>query len=301
MITRIISGIWYMLLLAVAYCLKIFLPYQLGDFFVDALVYVFAFIGTYEILRALKENTTKTERVVVYSFVGVCIPVTVLMKYVLNWGLTALGVCTMTLIIVLLCLLVFQYDKTSLESIGLSLLASLYPTGFLSMLIIANHAGAPAEYLQHMAFDSRLLVLFVFVLVPAVDSFAYLFGKFLRKFFPQKLAPVLSPNKTIIGCVGGLIGGLVAAVAIYFAYNAWFGSFDQMGLWLPVYLLIGFATSIATMLGDLVESCIKRKLHVKDMGDIMPGHGGILDRLDSTLYATVAVYGIYSLISLILA
>ena len=206
-----------MLLLAVAYCLKIFLPYQLGDFFVDALVYVFAFIGTYEILRALKENTTKTERVVVYSFVGVCIPVTVLMKYVLNWGLTALGVCTMTLIIVLLCLLVFQYDKTSLESIGLSLLASLYPTGFLSMLIIANHAGAPAEYLQHMAFDSRLLVLFVFVLVPAVDSFAYLFGKFLRKFFPQKLAPVLSPNKTIIGCVGGLIGGLVAAVAIYFA------------------------------------------------------------------------------------
>ena len=290
-----------MLLLAVAYCFKIFLPYQLGDFFVDVLVYVFAFIGTYEILRALKENTTKTERVVVYSFVGVCIPVTVLMKYVLNWGLTALGVCTMTLIIVLLCLLVFQYDKTSLESIGLSLLASLYPTGFLSMLIIANHAGAPAEYLQHMAFDSRLLVLFVFVLVPAVDSFAYLFGKFLRKFFPQKLAPVLSPNKTIIGCVGGLIGGLVAAVVIYFAYNAWFGSFDQMGLWLPVYLLIGFATSIATMLGDLVESCIKRKLHVKDMGDIMPGHGGILDRLDSTLYATVAVYGIYSLISLILA
>ena len=290
-----------MLLLAVAYCLKIFLPYQLGDFFVDALVYVFAFIGTYEILRALKENTTKTERVVVYSFVGVCIPVTVLMKHLLDWGLTALGVCTMALIIVLLCLLVFQYDKTSLESIGLSLLASLYPTGFLSMLIIANHAGAPAEYLQHMAFDSRLLVLFVFVLVPAVDSFAYLFGKFLKKFFPQKLAPVLSPNKTIIGCVGGLIGGLVAAVVIYFAYNAWFGSFEQMGLWLPVYLLIGFATSIATMLGDLVESCIKRKLHVKDMGDIMPGHGGILDRLDSTLYATVAVYGIYSLISLILA
>lgn len=288
-----------MLLLAVAYCLKIFLPYQLGDFFVDALVYVFAFIGTYEILRALKENTTKTERVVVYSFVGVCIPVTVLMKHLLDWGLTALGVCTMALIIVLLCVLVFQYDKTSLESIGLSLLASLYPTGFLSMLIIANHAGAPAEYLQHMAFDSRLLVLFVFVLVPAVDSFAYLFGKFLRKFFPKKLAPVLSPNKTIIGCVGGLIGGLVAAVAIYFAYNAWFGSFDQMGLWLPVYLLIGFATSIATMLGDLVESCIKRKLHVKDMGDIMPGHGGILDRLDSTLYATVAVYGIYSLVALL--
>lgn len=290
-----------MLLLAVAYCLKIFLPYELGDFFVDVLVYVFAFIGTYEILRALKEQTTKAERVIVYSFVGVCIPVTVLMKCVLNWGVTAIGVCVMALIIVLLCLLVFQHDQTSLESIGLSLLASLYPTGFLSMLVIANHAGAPVEYLQHMAFDSRLLVLFIFVLVPAVDSVAYLFGKFLRRFFPQKLAPVLSPNKTIVGCVGGLIGGLAASVVIYFVYNSWFGSFEQMWLWLPVYLLIGFATSIATMLGDLVESCIKRKLHVKDMGDIMPGHGGLLDRLDSTLYATVAVYGIYSLLALILA
>lgn len=299
MITRIISGIWYILLLAAAYCLKVFLPCGVGDFFVDALVYVFAFIGTYEILRALKDKTTKAERVIVYSFVGVCIPVTVFMIYVLNWGVTALGVCVMALIIVLLCLLVFQHDETSLESIGLSLLSALYPTGFLSLLVIANHAGAPAEYLQHMAFDSRLLILFVFLLVPAVDSFAYLFGKFLKKFFPQKLAPVLSPNKTIIGCIGGLIGGILAALVIYFLYNWWLGSFEQMGLWLTIYLLIGFVTSIATMLGDLVESCIKRKLHVKDMGDIMPGHGGILDRLDSTLYATVAVYGIYSLISLI--
>lgn len=299
MITRIISGIWYILLLAAAYCLKVFLPCGVGDFFVDALVYVFAFIGTYEILRALKDKTTKAERVIVYSFVGVCIPVTVFMKYVLNWGVTALGVCVMALIIVLLCLLVFQHDETSLESIGLSLLSALYPTGFLSLLVIANHAGAPAEYLQHMAFDSRLLILFVFLLVPAVDSFAYLFGKFLKKFFPQKLAPVLSPNKTIIGCIGGLIGGILAALVIYFLYNWWLGSFEQMGLWLTIYLLIGFVISIATMLGDLVESCIKRKLYVKDMGDIMPGHGGILDRLDSTLYATVAVYGIYSLISLI--
>lgn len=289
-----------MALLAVAYCLKIFLPWEAGSFFVDLLVYVFSLIGTYEMLRALKDRTTKTERAIVYGFAVVCIPVGVLMKHFLDWGTTAVGVCVTALTIALLCLLVFQYDVTSLESIGLSFLAAVYPTIFLSMLIVANHAHAPAAYLAKFGFDSRLLVLFIFVLVPAVDSFAYLFGRFLKKYFPKKLAPVLSPNKTIIGCVGGLIGGLVASVVIYFAYNALAGSFDQMYLWLPVYLLIGFATSIATMLGDLVESCIKRKLHVKDMGDIMPGHGGILDRLDSTLYATVAVYSIYALLALIL-
>ena len=299
MLTRIISGTWYMALLAVVYCLKILLPGDSGAFFVDVLVYVFSLIGTFEMLRALKEKTTKAERLIVYGFGVVCIPVSVLMKYFLDWGTTAVSVCVTALTIALLSLLVFRHDETSLESIGLSFLAAVYPTIFLSMLVVANHAQAP-NGLEVFGFDSRLLVLFIFLLVPAVDSFAYLFGKFLRKFFPQKLAPVLSPNKTIIGCIGGMIGGLVIATAIYFVYNALAGSFEQMYIWLPVYLLIGFVTSLATVFGDLVESCIKRKLHVKDMGDIMPGHGGILDRLDSTLYATVAVYSIYALIVLIL-
>lgn len=296
MITRIISGAWYMALLVIAYCLKLFLPG--GAFFVDALIYAFALIGTFEMIRAMKEKITKAERLIVYAFVIICIPVGVLMKYFLDWGTTAVGVCMTALTIGLLSLLVFRHDETSLESLGLSFLASVYPTIFLSMMVVANHAQAP-EGLEIFGFDSRLLILFIFFLVPAVDAFAYLFGRFLRKFFPQKLAPVLSPNKTIIGCVGGLIGGLVIATAIYFGYNALAGSFEQMHIWLPVYLLIGFVASIATMFGDLVESCIKRKLFVKDMGDLMPGHGGILDRIDSALYATVAVYAIYALIALI--
>ena len=297
MLTRIISGAWYMALLAVAYCFKIFIPY--GEFFVDALIYVFSLIGTYEMLRALKEKTTKAERVIVYSFSAICIPTGVLMKYFLDWGTTAVGVCMIALSVALLSLLVFQHDETSLESIGLSFLSAVYPTIFLSMLIIANHAQA-APGLEAFGFDSRLLVLFIFVTVPCVDAVAYVFGMFLRKYFPKKIAPVLSPNKTVIGCVGGLVGGIASAVALYFFYNALFGSFEQMWVWLPVYMGIGFVASIATMFGDLVESCIKRKLHVKDMGDIMPGHGGILDRLDSTLFATVAVYSIYALIVLIL-
>ncbi len=301
MLTRLISGTWYMALLAVAYCLKIFLPYEIGSFVVDALIYTFSLIGTFEMLRALKEKTTKYERWIVWGFAIICIPVSVLMKYFLGWGTTSIGVCILALTVCLLSLLVFRHDETSLESIGLSFLAAVYPTIFLSMLAIANHAKVPTG-LETFGFDSRLLVLFIFVLVPAVDALAYLFGKFLRRFFPQKLAPVLSPNKTIVGCVGGIVGGLLAATAIYFVYNAIpsGGSYEQMQIWLPIYLLIGFVTSIATMFGDLVESCIKRKLHVKDMGDIMPGHGGILDRLDSTLYASVAVYAIYALISLLL-
>ena len=71
-----------------------------------------------------------------------------------------------------------------------------------------------------------------------------------------------------------------------------------MYIWLPVYLGMGLLASVATAFGDLVESCIKRKRGLKDMGDLMPGHGGILDRIDGTLFATVAVYVSFILITL---
>ena len=63
-----------------------------------------------------------------------------------------------------------------------------------------------------------------------------------------------------------------------------------MYIWLPVYIVVGVLAALATAFGDLVESCIKRKRGLKDMGDLMPGHGGILDRIDGTLFASVVVY-----------
>ena len=72
-----------------------------------------------------------------------------------------------------------------------------------------------------------------------------------------------------------------------------------MHIWLPAYLAIGFLAAAATEFGDLVESCIKRKIGIKDMGKIMPGHGGILDRIDGTLFASLAVYIAFAFIRLI--
>ena len=112
------------------------------------------------------------------------------------------------------------------------------------------------------------------------------------------MTPNLSPNKTVIGGIGGLVGGVLGALILYFAYNGICGSFDQMEIWLPVYLVIGLVGAVATAFGDLVESAIKRKIGIKDMGNIMPGHGGALDRIDSVLFATIVVYAAYLLIVL---
>ena len=293
---RLISGSCYITLLAAFFCLKIFLPY--GDFYFDGLIYAFAILGTFEMLRATKEKTTKAERGVVYAFTAITIPAVAVGEYCKGWGLSAIGVAMLTLSILLLSLLVIRHEETSLESLGLSLLSAVYPTLLLALMVLANHATAPTA-LKNIAFDSRLLILFVFVVSPCADSIAYVFGKFLRKYFPKKMTPVISPNKTVIGGIGGLVGGMLGAAALYFIYNATAGSYEQMHIWLPVYLGLGLVASVATAFGDLVESCIKRKLGLKDMGNIMPGHGGVLDRLDSAFYSTIVVYLAYTIVCLV--
>lgn len=292
---RLISGSCYIALLAAFFCLKIFLPY--GDFYFDGLLYAFAILGTFEMLRATKEKTTKAQRGVVYAFTLTCIPAVAVGEYYQGWGLAVIGGAMLVLAVVLLSLLVIRHEETSLEGLGLSLLSAVYPTLLLSLMVIANHAGVPVG-LEKFGFDSHLLILFIFVVSPCADSIAYVFGKFLRKYFPKKMTPVISPNKTVIGGIGGLVGGMLGAAALYFIYNAAAGSYDQMYIWLPVYLGIGLIASVATAFGDLVESCIKRKLGLKDMGNIMPGHGGALDRLDSVFYATIVVYLAYVIVCL---
>ena len=293
---RLISGSCYIAILVAFFCMKIFLPY--GDFYFDALIYAFAILGTFEMLRAVKDKTTKIERILVYAYTGACIPACALSEYFLGVGFAAIGIATLILALSLLSLLVIRYEETSLESLGFSLLSAVYPTMLLSVLVLANHAAS--WELWRFAFDSRLLILFVFVVTPCADSIAYVFGRYLRKYFPKKMAPTLSPNKTVIGGVGGLVGGMLGALALYFIYNAIAGSYAQMYIWLPIYLVIGLLSSVVTAFGDLVESCIKRKVGLKDMGNIMPGHGGALDRLDSVLFAAPFVYFAFHVVCWIL-
>ena len=209
---------------------------------------------------------------------------------------------------VLLSLLVLRHEETTPENLGVSFFSSLYPTLLLMVLVLVNHVSDPVAVLQgkypealgKIAFNSDLLIVFVFAVSPVSDTFAFFFGRSFKKHFPDKLAPDISPNKTIIGGIGGLVGGLVTALVIYFAYTAITGvGYVDMQIWLPVYLAVGFLAAAATEFGDLVESCIKRKLGIKDMGNIMPGHGGVLDRIDGTLFAGVAVYLAFALMRLL--
>ena len=120
-------------------------------------------------------------------------------------------------------------------------------------------------------------LLYVFLLVWCADSGAYFVG---RKLGRRKMAPNVSPNKSMEGLAGGLVTGLLVVVAISVF------KLQLTGVPLIAFVALSAITILASVLGDLFESMLKRRADVKDSGTILPGHGGILDRIDSLLSAT---------------
>ena len=118
---------------------------------------------------------------------------------------------------------------------------------------------------------------YVFLLVWCTDSGAYFVG---RKLGRHKMAPNVSPNKSIEGLAGGLVTGLLVVVAISVF------KLQLTGMSLVAFVSLSALTILASVLGDLFESMLKRRALVKDSGTILPGHGGVLDRIDSLLSAT---------------
>ena len=122
------------------------------------------------------------------------------------------------------------------------------------------------------------MLLLVFVILWANDTFAYLTGRLLGK---HKLFERISPGKTIEGSIGGLVFTL-AGIMLFSHYVDWLSLWQAIGMGL---IAVVFGT-----LGDLCESMLKRQAGVKDSGNLIPGHGGVLDRFDSVLFAVPFVY-----------
>ena len=130
--------------------------------------------------------------------------------------------------------------------------------------------------------------MYVFLLVWCADSGAYFVGRKLGK---RKLAPNVSPNKSIEGLIGGLLTSSI--VAFFVGYY-----FLPSGIALLAFLILAGVTTLSSVLGDLFESMLKRRAGMKDSGSILPGHGGVLDRIDSLLSATpIFAFGVWVLTS----
>ncbi len=155
---------------------------------------------------------------------------------------------------------------------------AILPGFFVSLISIRNiHSMADFYY-------GGQLVLFMFCLIWAADSGAYFAGKAFGK---NKLAPVVSPNKTWEGVLGGLLlSYLIAWVGVYLL---------DLNIKTPIIFSFAIvALTFISVLGDLFESALKRVANIKDSGNLLPGHGGLLDRLDSTIVVAPVFFLIFS-------
>jgi len=137
--------------------------------------------------------------------------------------------------------------------------------------------------LVFMLENGRILIWYVVLGAFASDTFAYFIG---CKFGKHKLCPQISPKKTVEGAIGGIVGVILSYVVLTIIGNMYFNFNMNLVYW----ILIAIVASIVGQMGDLTASAIKRYCGIKDFGNLMPGHGGILDRFDSLMFVAPIVY-----------
>lgn len=168
---------------------------------------------------------------------------------------------------------IYSRNTLGLERLGGAFFLTVFIPYFLSALVRLR-----------LRSDWRLTILLPFVTAFLSDACALFAGMFFGK---HKLAPVLSPKKTVEGAVGGLLGAVVCTVAYGLLWDKCLGVEGQMSY--AALALYGAVGSLVSQLGDLSFSCIKREYGIKDFGNILPGHGGILDRFDSVIFCAPLV------------
>ena len=183
-----------------------------------------------------------------------------------------------------LIIMVPMHKTTSFNDIVTALFATATVPFSISVFVMLRdvYITAPDKFSKS---SGVFLILFAMFSAWMTDTFAYFTGKFLGK---NKLCPNVSPNKTIEGAVGGVIGNIIASTVMFIIFDKFFFTVHTFVWW--QIIIISAVLSVISMFGDLSASLIKRNHGIKDFGNIFPGHGGVMDRIDSCLFVLPALY-----------
>lgn len=207
----------------------------------------------------------------------------------MHWAESALFAAALWLLALLVAAMRWRGPgRRPLAAVSVTAFGALYASALPSFLIAIRH-GANAGV---RSWPLAILVLLPLVLTWICDTAAMAAG---HAFGGPKLAPVLSPNKTWAGAIGGFSAAVVAAVLL----GGWV--LPRVGLALDAgrLLLVGAAVGVVAQVGDVAESLFKREVEVKDSSSLIPGHGGILDRLDSLYFVLPVAAGLFRLFGLV--
>lgn len=240
-------------------------------------VFILALAGVHEFYGAVSRGGYRPVKAVGYL---ACIPLLVIglsgNKALVPGIGTAnaaayLSFCAFVLLAVACAVGVFRHKSHNILDISLTVFGVLYVAFLFSFVTLTRN-------LQ----NGQYYIWMIFIGASVTDTFAYFTGIAMGK---RKLIPEVSPKKTVEGSIGGMVG-CIAAMAAYGAYLN-----HSIGF-VPLYhyVIIGLLCGIISQVGDLTASTVKRFIGIKDYGNIMPGHGGVLDRVDSTLFVAPVIY-----------
>lgn len=233
---------------------------------------IVSLIGVYEFYNAVNSKIKKINVIgylftIIYSFI------------LLKLDLNSYFIFISLFILMLMTSMIAHHEDYNIKDVAITFIGFYYVCFLLSYIVMVR---------EHS--NGFIYVWLIFITAWGSDSGAYFTGKAIGK---HKLVPKLSPNKTVEGSIGGIILASVLCVIYGLIMNNFFKS-NLQHISLPSMIIglaiIGAIGSIAGQLGDLAASAIKRYTGIKDYGNLIPGHGGILDRFDSILFTAPLVY-----------
>jgi phosphatidate cytidylyltransferase len=269
MVRRFVSGIIGIPLLIVLVFVSEGVPFILG-------VSVISVIGLHEFYQGIRKTGADPQ-----DWVGLASAFLFLFAARSQFhaeGFSLPGVLTLFVIVTLMIELI-RRNRAPVKNLGSTFLGAVYVGWLFSYLVAIRSIGGTfrLDGIPWRIEDGAWLVLYIVFAAWAADTGAYLVG---RKWGRHKLAPVVSPGKSW----EGMFAGIASAVLVSLVLG------PAMGVpWMHTVVL-GIAIGIASLVGDLAESAIKRDIGIKDFGSILPGHGGILDRFDGLLFAAPLFY-----------
>ena len=244
------------------------------------LLSLFSAIGVWELINAIKCNKHKFLCWFCVSY-ALAVPSLLAVDVMEPFRLSAFLVFVM----VLLCIMLFGHKTVTFVDIASCGAATFVIPTALSCII-------STRYMYENYLPGVFLIVYLLFCAWIGDSGAFFVGTFLGK---HKLCPEISPKKTVEGMVGGIVTVGVAVTVQCLVYNLLLPRTVKKNY--AVIIPVGMIASVVGVLGDLSASVIKRQYNVKDFGNLMPGHGGILDRFDSVLFVAPFIYVIFSYLS----
>ena len=277
--TRIITGLAYTLL-------AVGVMFLLQSPLLQCFIILFSVIAAYELCQAAQ---MKNKAMTAVSMATAALVPPILEYWPLLHERLRIPAYPLLLgyFLLLLVLMLARYEQTRFSDVLFALFASLAVPGALGTLVLIRNsvqARAGADFEPNLAV---WLVLFTLCSAWMTDVFALFAGV---KFGKHKLAPKISPKKTVEGAAGGLVGAALANVGLALLFNQAVLQHHKINL-LAVGLL-SLVIGAVSMVGDLAMSVLKRNYGVKDFGKFFPGHGGVMDRFDSLALVSPFIYGI---------